>query len=103
MKCWWTMPTPASMASRGEWKTTCSPWMAIVPLSGVIEAGEDVHQRGLAGAVFAQKRVDFAFAHGEGDVIVGDDAGKGLGDVAHFEGEGCFGHASDCPDVASDG
>ena len=34
MKCWWTMPTPASMASLGEWKLTSRPSTAIVPSSG---------------------------------------------------------------------
>jgi hypothetical protein len=25
MKCWWTMPMPAAMASAGEWKERSSP------------------------------------------------------------------------------
>ena len=37
---------------------------------------------------------------GEGDVVVGDDAGERLGDVAHFESEGCVGHAGQGPNEA---
>ena len=67
------------------------------PAVGVVEAGEDIHQRGLARAVFAKEGVDFAFAHGEGDVLVGNDAWEGLGYISHIEGDGCVVHASDCP------
>ncbi len=34
MKCWWTMPIPASIASPGSWKWTSWPSMRIVPSSG---------------------------------------------------------------------
>src|SRR4051794_9485702 len=34
MKCWKTMPTPALMASAGEWRLTSVPLISIVPESG---------------------------------------------------------------------
>ena len=34
MKCWWTMPIPASIASPGSWKCTSWPSMRILPSSG---------------------------------------------------------------------
>ena len=52
-------------------------------LAGVrpVEPGQDVHQRALAGAVLAEQRVDLARAQVEVDLVVGDDAGKGLDDA----------------------
>ena len=35
MKCWWTMPTPASIAAAGSSKTCSSPSMKIWPESGL--------------------------------------------------------------------
>ena len=52
---------------------------------GVDEPIEDVHERGLAGAVFANQGVDLARPDGQVDLVVCDDAGKGLGDIAHLE------------------
>ena len=34
MKCWWTMPMPAAIASPGEEKVTGRPSIAMVPSSG---------------------------------------------------------------------
>ena len=34
MKCWWTIPTPASIAARGEPSWTGLPLMRISPWSG---------------------------------------------------------------------
>jgi len=45
-----------------------------------VEAGEDVRQRRLAGAVLAEQRVDLAGGRLEVDVLVGDDGGEALGD-----------------------
>ena len=47
-------------------------------LLGLIQAEQDAHQRGFAGAVLAQQRVDLPFAKLQGDVVVGYDAGKRL-------------------------
>ena len=51
-------------------------------LVGAIEAGEDVRQRALAGAVLAEQGVDLALERLEVDGVVGDDPGKALGDPA---------------------
>src|SRR6266851_2933965 len=47
-----------------------------------VDAGQDFHQRGLAGAVFADERVHLARHDVQADVLYGEDAGETLGDVA---------------------
>ncbi len=55
-----------------------------------VQAGQDVHQGALAGAVFAQQRVDFAGPHFEIDVVAGDNAREALDDAVHEDrGGGC--------------
>ena len=49
---------------------------------GGVGAGDDLDERRLAGAVFAEERVDLAGAEVEGDVVQHADAGEGLGDAA---------------------
>ena len=51
-------------------------------LVGVVQAVEDVHQRRLAGTVLAEQGVHLALAEIEADVVVRDDAGEALRDVA---------------------
>jgi hypothetical protein len=51
-----------------------------LPAVRTVEAGEDVRQRRLAGAVLAEQRVDLAGGRLEVDVLVGDDGGEALGD-----------------------
>jgi hypothetical protein len=46
-----------------------------------VEAGEDVRERRLAGAVLAQQRVDLAGRGLEVDVLVRDDRGESLRDA----------------------
>ena len=58
------------------------------PLIGLGQPVEDVHERGLAGAVLAEQRVDLAGPDLEIDVVVGDDTRIALGDAAHLE-RGC--------------
>ena len=73
---------PAAIASIGEAKVTA---LAVDDdLTGIrpIEAGEDVHQRRLAGAVLAEQRVDFAAPHFEIDAGISEHAGECLGDAA---------------------
>ena len=53
------------------------------PGVGLIETVQDLHQRGLAGAVLAQQRMHFAGADVEIDVVVGQHAGKALDDAVH--------------------
>src|SRR5690606_19765231 len=54
-------------------------------LVGVVEAEEHVHERGLAGAVLAEQRVDLAGLDGEADRIVRDEGSEALGDATEFE------------------
>ena len=51
----------------------------------VVEAVQDVHQRGLAGAVLAEQRVHLAAAEIEVDVVVREDAREALGDPLELE------------------
>jgi len=54
-----------------------------VPSIGPIETGQDAHERGLAGSIFAQQGVYFAPAGREIDAPVGHDTRKGLVDPDH--------------------
>ena len=47
-----------------------------------VEAGEHVHQGGLAGAVFAEQAEHLAGADVEVDGVVGDQIAEALGDAA---------------------
>ena len=51
-----------------------------------IEAGQDVRQRRLAGAVLAEERVHLARRRLEGHAVVRHDAGEQLGDPHHANG-----------------
>src|SRR5260221_14486265 len=51
------------------------------------QAVDDVHQRRLAGAVFADQGVDLAGTHGQVDVVVGDHARPRLRDPAQVKRE----------------
>ena len=48
-------------------------------------APEDLHQRALAGAIFAHERMHFACAHREVDAAQHGDSAESLGDPAHHE------------------
>jgi hypothetical protein len=50
-----------------------------------IDAAQHLHQRGLAGAVFADQRVDLPRLHGEIHVAQGLDSGEALADPAHLD------------------
>ena len=52
---------------------------------GVVQAGEDFHQRGLAGAVLPDQCVDFASLDVDGAVGQGDHRAEGLGCVGERE------------------
>src|SRR5882724_9101388 len=54
-------------------------------LIGRVEAVEDVHHGGLAGAVFADDCVDGSVGNGEADVIIGPHFAKAFADSAHFD------------------
>ena len=51
-----------------------------------VEAGEDVRERALAGAVLAEQRVHLAGGGLEVDAVVRDDAREALRDPAHRDG-----------------
>src|SRR5687768_13901766 len=89
-------------------------------LVGYVMAEQDVHQRGLAGAVLAQQRQDLSSMQIEADRIVGQqraeplgDAGEAEDDVSSFRshykspsplaGEGCAGLARREPSLAEAG
>jgi hypothetical protein len=52
---------------------------------GPVQPVQDVHERGLSGAVLSEKRVYFSPAKVEVDVIVREGAGELLRDPAQFE------------------
>src|SRR5205085_1924824 len=56
-------------------------------LAGILglRARKDLHQRGLAGAVFADERMDFASLHIQADVLQRAYAGICLGNAAHLK------------------
>src|SRR5262249_30622384 len=52
---------------------------------GLIQAVQDAHQRGLAGAVLAHQSVDLPGADAQRDAVVGEDPGKPLGDLPELD------------------
>ena len=52
---------------------------------GAVQAVEDVHERGLAGAVLAHEGVDLAFADGEVNAAEGVEITEALLDAPHLE------------------
>ena len=54
-------------------------------LVGLVEAVQDVHQRGLAGAVLAEKTVDLAWFDSQRDPVVRYEGSEAFGDVAEDE------------------
>ena len=59
--------------------------LAYLARLGLVQAEQHAHQRGFAGAVFAQQRVDLSLFQLEGDIVVGLDAGELLGNVKHLD------------------
>ena len=56
-----------------------------LPVVLFIDAGQNLDQRGFAGAVFSHQRVDLALAEGEIHILKGSHAGEILADAAHFQ------------------
>ena len=50
----------------------------------LVQTEQHAHQGGLTGTVFTQQGMDLTLAKLQGDIVVGDDTGKPLGDVQHF-------------------
>ena len=63
-----------------------------LPLVGEVYAGEHIHKRGLAGAVFAQQSQYLASVYIQPYLIVGKHRAEGLGDIAHFYRRGFLLH-----------
>ena len=63
-----------------------------LPRVWLIDAGEHVHQRGLARAVLPQQGQYLPLAQVQVDVMVGRHAAKGLGDAPHLNGIGSLRH-----------
>ena len=79
------MPTPAARASRVEAKRrhrAVDPRLALV---GRVHAGDDLHQRALAGAVLADEPMDFVRAKREVDLIQSRHAAERLGNPGKLE------------------
>ena len=53
----------------------------------LIQTEQYAHQGRFTGAVFAQQRMDLAFAQLQRDIVVGLDTGELLGDVQHLDNE----------------
>ena len=57
-----------------------------LPRVRLIDAGEHIHQSGLARAVLPQQGQNFALAQVQADVMVGHHTAEGLGDASHLNG-----------------
>ena len=87
MKCWYTMPMPAAMASRGRAEVTA-------PRRRRRSCPRRAGGRRRASSSACDLPAPFsptmawiaAGAHGQVDAVVGDDAGEALDDVAQLDG-----------------
>jgi len=82
------MPMPWAMASLGLLISAFFAADVDFSLIGGIEAVEDVHQRRLAGAVFAQQGMDLAWFQRQVDMVIGQNARKSLGNATQFQNRG---------------
>ena len=57
-----------------------------LPLVGIVNSRDHVHQRRLAAAVFPQNGEDLPRADGQTDPVVGDHLAEPLGNVPQFNG-----------------
>ena len=85
LSSWWMIEMPRSRASVEEEKATGLPSRMISPEVGLHDAGEDLHQRRLAGAVLAEQRRHLAAVDVEVHALERVDRAVGLGDVARGE------------------
>ena len=93
-KCWVTIPIPASIASRGDRMPTRLPVDQDLAGIGLRQPVGDAHDRGLAGPVLAEQRVDLAATDVEVDAVVGDEVPEPLADAAQLQGRRAVGHAT---------
>ena len=59
------------------------PLQKDLALRGLVQTDQDIHQRRLARAVFAQQRQHLAAIDGQADVFVGVEAAKPFADMLH--------------------
>ena len=74
-KCWWTMPIPSAIASRGDRSSLLAPTRIRPPSGGYMPYSTRIERR-LAGAVLADQRVDLAGAQLQRHVVVRETPGK---------------------------
>ena len=82
LSSWWMMAMPAASAWRTLAKRTGRPSTSSLAVVVGVDAGQDLHQRRLAGAVLAHQRVDLAGAELETDRVERRDAAETLADTA---------------------
>ena len=82
---WWIIeiPSPSAAGRVGDLDLLAAEFDR--PCIGLVHADEDLHQRGLAGAVLAHQGVDGPGTDFEVDVVERLDAREGLGDALHPE------------------
>ena len=80
---------PQAKASLGEAMVVGSPFQDL-PFVREVDAGQHIHQRGLAAAVLPQQGEDFAPPDLQGDIVVGNHLAEPLCDVPQFNGSGMF-------------
>ena len=73
-KCWCTIPIPASIAWRGSSKVRGASVDEDLARVRPVQARQDVHQGGLAGAVLAEQPQDLAAVGRDRDPVVGEHA-----------------------------
>ena len=93
LKCWCTIPMPAAIACAGAGERHRRPAQANVAAVAREEPVEDVHERRLAGAVFADQRMNFAGSHPERRIVDGDEIAEPFHDVHHADDVAARGHA----------
>ena len=84
-RSWKTVAMPSVSAALGSASVTGLPSKVMVPEARLMDAGEDLDQRRLAGAVVADQRDDLAGMDVEIDVGQRRDGAEILGDAAQAE------------------
>ena len=82
---WYIVAMPSLRPATGWGMVTGSPVDEDLALVGLVRAGEDLDQRGLAGAVLAEQAVHLAGADLEVDAVERSGAGELLHDAAHLQ------------------
>lgn len=59
------------------------------PFIGLGQPVQNIHNGGFAGAIFPDEAVDFRFLYGDVYMVIGQHAGKCLGNILQFD---CIGH-----------